>query len=596
MKKNKIYNNLLLSGCLLLLGGLTSCNDFLTVHPTNQITEEEYWQDKNDLENAVSGCYKQELNLIAKMIIWGEARSDNFDLSTEDYTDMRNYMNANLLYDNSIVNWDAFYTGIGYCNNVLKHGPDVVNRDLSFSEEDWKPIEAEMKALRALNYFYLVRSFRDIPFNFDACSTDEEALAQKKPQLSAEVVLDTLINDLDSVKDNGMLQYGSTVFDKGRFTKWSIYTLLADIYLWRAAKNASPDSVAKYPDRTGDGYASQSARDYAKVIEYCDVVINHYLDEYNKNHTGFGQIQEEDETNPYHLNKIDIRNTTTDVLDDVYDALFSQTNSDEGIFELQFDGTRNTNGVLSSYNSGAGLFTATSSSAYTGRFVGSSVCQNVGDDLDNTSALFAKTDTRRWQSMVYTEAGQRVYPIGKYVYESLVHRDLEDNTEGADITKKSVMGNANWIVYRISDVLLMKAEALNYLYDDQEHRQQALDLVSTILYRANPTVTDENKKLSIGNYNTRDNMGALIMRERRREFFAEGKRWYDLVRMAEREASTTNMLSLLLTKYSSNSSAIKAKTSTLSSLYNPIYKAEMDVNPYLVQNPAWKKDETITRN
>lgn len=596
MKKNKIYNNLLLSGCLLLLGGLTSCNDFLTVHPTNQITEEEFFQDKNDLQNAVAGCYRQEIDLVGKMIIWGEARSDNFDLSTEDYTNMRNYMNANLLEDNSIVSWDGFYTAIGYCNNVLKHGPDVVNRDLSFSEEDWKPIEAEMKALRALNYFYLVRSFRDVPFNFDACSTDKEALAMKIPQSPAQVVLDTLINDLDSVKDNGMLQYGNTLYDKGRFTKWSIYTLLADLYLWRASKNASPDSVAKYPDRSGDGYASQSARDYAKVIEYCDVVINHYLEEYDKAHTGFGQIQEEDETNPYHLNKIDIRNSTTDVMDDVYQTLFSATNSDEGIFELQFDADKNQNSALYSYNGGVGLYTTSNTNTYTGRFVGSAACQSVGDDLDNTSALYAKTDTRRWESLVYTEAGQRVFPIGKYVYESLVHDNLEDNTEGATNTKKTVLGSANWIIYRLSDVLLMKAEALNYLYDDQAHRQQALDLVSTILYRSNPTVTDENKKLSITSYDTRDNMGALILRERRREFFAEGKRWYDLVRMAEREGSTTNMLSLLLTKYSSNSSAIKAKTSTLSSLYNPIYKSEMDVNPYLVQNPAWKKDETISRN
>ena len=78
--------------------------------------------------------------------------------------------------------------------------------------------------------------------------------------------------------------------------------------------------------------------------------------------------------------------------------------------------------------------------------------------------------------------------------------------------------------------------------------------------------------------------------------FAEGKRWFDLVRMAEREGSTTNMLSLLLTKYSSNSSAIKAKTSSLNSLYNPVYKDEIKVNTYLYQNPVWDKAETITRN
>lgn len=597
MKRNKLYKSLLFSGCALLMGGLSSCDDFLTVHPSNQIIEEEFWQDKSDLQSAVAGCYRQMLStdIISRMIYWGEARSDNFDLLTESWDEMKNYMNANLLASNSISKWASFYTAIGYCNNVLKHGPNVVNLDASFSEEDWKPIQAEMKALRALNYFYLVRAFRDVPLTMESISTDKEALAQKKRQSSAQEVLTAIINDLDSVKNDGMRNYETTTYNKGRFSRWSIHTLLADMYLWRASKNASADSVAKYPDNTGEGYASQSARDYAKVIEYCDVVLNHYLEEYKKNNTGVGMTQEnEDKDNPYHLITLNNSGSSKDVSDEIYNNIFVDGNSREGIFELQFDGSKNVNSVLYNRSGSVGLYTAVS--AQSGNFQASSPCQSVSDDIDPSSGLYSKTDIRRWESMVWTESGQKVYPIGKYASGSVFHKDLEDNSTGATITKLSVQGSCNWIVYRLSDVLLMKAEALNYLYDDEEHRQEAFNLIAPILYRSNPSVTDEKNKLSFSEYNTRSSLGDLILRERRREFFGEGKRWFDLVRLSEREGSTTTMLSSLLTKYSSNSSAIKAKTSSLNSLYNPVHEDELKVNTYLYQNPAWDKAETITRN
>ena len=86
------------------------------------------------------------------------------------------------------------------------------------------------------------------------------------------------------------------------------------------------------------------------------------------------------------------------------------------------------------------------------------------------------------------------------------------------------------------------------------------------------------------------------MRERQREFFAEGKRWFDLVRMALRDNSTQKMLNLLTAKYATNASAIKAKLATLNSLFSPVLKDEIKVNPALVQNPAWVVDETIERH
>ena len=590
MKKINIYKTLLVSACAFITLGTTSCDDFLTIYPSNEITEEQFWEDRTDLESGIRGCWKQFISqdIMERMVVWGECRSDNFDLRTESWDDMKDLMNANLLETNSLFNWSAFYKTINFCNKVLQYGPLVVERDKSFTSEDWKPVEAEMKALRALNYFYLVRTFREIPFEFKPIGSEHDVKEHSGRQFMAEVVLDSIINDVEAVKDNGMRQYTNELDNKGRFTRESIYTLLADMYLWRAAKNASPDSVAKY--------GSKSQDDYQKVIEYCDAVLDMYMERYDRDNPMGGGTSSENNENPYHLIRMNANGGTQDVVDDVYDEIFVQKNSRESILELQFDGSTNSNTCLYNYRDNNGLYRHRDNN--TGLLQASAPCQTVTRNIDNTSGLFSQSDIRRWQSLVYTEAGQRVYNIGKYTYQSITHDNLEDNSEGTENTFISTGSfNSNWIIYRLSDVLLMKAEAITRLdAPTTEQLQDAFNCVTMILYRSNPSVTTDRDKLSFTDYQEPSQLFDLVMRERRREFFGEGKRWFDLVRMAEHDGTTTNMLTLLLTKYATNTNAVRAKLASMNSLYSPVYENELKVNPNLHQNPAWEKEETIERN
>lgn len=591
MKKINIYKTLLVSACAFITLGTTSCDDFLTIYPSNEITEEQFWEDRTDLESGIRGCWKQFISqdIMERMVVWGECRSDNFDLMTESWDDMKDLMNANLLETNSLFSWSAFYKTINFCNKVLQYSPLVVERDKSFTSEDLKPVEAEMKALRALNYFYLVRTFREIPFEFNPIGSEHDVKEHSGRQFMAEVVLDSIINDVEAVKDNGMRQYTNELDNKGRFTRESIYTLLADMYLWRAAKNASPDSVAKY--------GSKSQDDYQKVIEYCDAVLDMYMERYDRDNPMGGGTSSENNENPYHLIRMNANGGTQDVVDDVYDEIFVQKNSRESILELQFDGSTNSNTCLYNYrDNNNGLYRHRDNN--TGLLQASAPCQTVTRNIDNTSGLFSQSDIRRWQSLVYTEAGQRVYSIGKYTYQSITHDNLEDNSEGTENTFISTGSfNSNWIIYRLSDVLLMKAEAITRLdAPTTEQLQDAFNCVTMILYRSNPSVTTDRDKLSFTDYQEPSQLFDLVMRERRREFFGEGKRWFDLVRMAEHDGTTTNMLTLLLTKYATNTNAVRAKLASMNSLYSPVYENELKVNPNLHQNPAWEKEETIERN
>ncbi|MDR1756648.1 MAG: RagB/SusD family nutrient uptake outer membrane protein, partial [Culturomica sp.] len=94
---------------------------------------------------------------------------------------------------------------------------------------------------------------------------------------------------------------------------------------------------------------------------------------------------------------------------------------------------------------------------------------------------------------------------------------------GSVMTARSY-GNANWIFYRVSDLLLMKAEALAMM----QRYQESVDIVNKIRKRAGYLVdlsATNSELLAL----------ELVMQERRRELLMEGKRWFDVVRMAKKK-------------------------------------------------------------
>lgn len=150
--------------------------------------------------------------------------------------------------------------------------------------------------------------------------------------------------------------------------------------------------------------------------------------------------------------------------------------------------------------------------------------------------------------------------------------------------------------------MLMKAEAISQLYSDEEHLKEAFLLCRHIFRRSNPyayatnNMTAKNDSLVFDNFNTQSNLETLIMTERQREFFGEGKRWFDLVRYAQRKGSTADMLKKFLgRKYSENRGAIFAKLSTINSLFSPVYDKQLKANPLLHQNNAWINNESSSK-
>lgn len=266
---------------------LTSCNDWLYLEPEDGVIRQDFWQTKEDVNAAVIGTYCSLLGntesgyyAIPELVFtWGEIRGDMVGLGSRSRSEYTYIKSGDILPSSRIFRWNAFYRTINNCNTILEFSGDVLDLDASFTEEQLLGYQSEAYALRAMMYFYLYRSFGDVPMKLSATTHDgEEFTLQKVPK---EQVLDQIIKDLLFAYDHVVYTHGDAITDKGRITKFTVAAMLADAYMWK--------------------------EDYETAVFYCDIIIN---------------------SGKYAL-----------VLNDQswFTNLYVEGNSVEGIFEIQFD-------------------------------------------------------------------------------------------------------------------------------------------------------------------------------------------------------------------------------------------------------------------
>lgn len=233
--KKLIYNTCL----LLILVALASCNKFLDLSPQDGITRQEFWKTKEDVKAAVFGAYgsllasppnRSDKALTEYVFLWGELRADMIAKTTYSTEDERNAMDMNILSTNSITSWATFYRTINYCNTVLDFSPGAKKLDPTFSNAEFNQYNGEMLTLRSLMYFYLLRTFGDVPLKLTSTSkdTDIKELGKTKQQ----DILNQLVSDLKKAQSYLPTTYGTDQMDKGRITRYAADALLADVYLW----------------------------------------------------------------------------------------------------------------------------------------------------------------------------------------------------------------------------------------------------------------------------------------------------------------------------------------------------------------------------
>ena len=216
--------------------------------------------------------------------------------------------------------------------------------------------------------------------------------------------------------------------------------------------------------------------------------------------------------------------------------------------------------------------------------------QMRANDLISTTQLFSKSDVRQFDAFYYN-SGLASFPIKKYVgyrNEQKVENVYESDYINIDA------GESNWVIYRLPDVWLMKAEALVEL---NKNLEEAFSLVMRTYDRANATAGAGS--VSFSDYSSQSAMRNLVFDERQREFMFEGKRYWDIMRRINRDRSQfANIVNTYLTpKYVTlDQSTVKAKLSELDGMYMPIKDTELKANLLLEQNKFYKVSSDINKN
>ena len=576
----------------LALTTLGSCNDFLTIYPTDRIVGDDFWKTKKDVDQMVDGCYLSMLDysIMERAIMWGAYRSDEL-LKLADHNDntLDNISAVNLLPTNRYNSWSAFYKVINNCNIVLNHAPEVMVEDPEFTEGDYQVVRAQMLALRSLCYFYLVRAFRDVPYTTH--SYEDDSQVELLEQLPPETVLQ---NCLDDLQEAGRYIMKSGAYGRNDWRNWgymtrdAVHALMADIYLWRAAM-------------------THSQADYQQAIVMTDSVINS-KDAYYKR---YQEIEITDmEEDRYHLE---------DGLSAFY-YIFNtnQGNSHESILEWQYNGRNNSNQALENYYYQSG---DKNNYRSTGILMASPMFNTVAKNANTIDALklyLSTNDYRFWNN---------VYEANNEEAEQLAIRKMVE-TDDVIIDVASVTGprksndrnfeefRQNWIVYRLTDVMLMQAEALVETAandSDEVALRKAFNLVQAVNKRSmKKNATDT---LKYENFKSKEDMELLVLNERERELCFEGKRYFDLMRFGYRHMEGVNirqrladtdawpelyapMLKLIVRKYGGGGEgdAVIYKMKSEPYLYWPIEESEIKVNNLLKQNPVFKQEKSISKN
>lgn len=553
---------------VLALAPLASCSDFLDLKPQNEITLDKFWNEKSDVDNVVTGCYSsmQSYDFVGRMMCWGEFRSDNLigGTNVDNVTSLANIFKENINASNDYTSWDAFYNVINTCNTVLHYAPIVASKDPNYTSSLLNATRAEVSALRDLCYFYLIRTFRDVPYYTTPYLDDTQDM--KLPASKFDAVLDSLIENLESVQAYAVKTYPENKkhYQHGRITQDVIHAMLCDMYLWK--------------------------QDYANAVRYADMVINAKLDEYKKKqNSGSGSSSVLDPLQdgyPLTPDKI------SSGYGNAYDELFGDGDANESIFELMYDDDNNmlSNTAVSKYYGNATTLPGLVKPA-----------DNIASDmtLDNPKVFLSKNDARYWESI--KSAGSNQYAVAKYVYEYIVVNTANDgNSAVYSNPHPESHCPANWIIYRLTDVMLMKAEALVQMVDSTSESpeakasrdsllKEAFSIVKAVNNRYN-TASNKNT-LKYDDYSSKALMENLVMDERERELMFEGKRWFDLVRRSRRDGNTDYLVSKVMQKSSTYASTIQSKLSRMDAIYWPYNKEELKVNPNLKQNPAFSSGE-----
>ncbi len=411
---------------------MTSCDKFLDRAPLGQVGQDEYFNSETNANSALMGMYRSMMNSYSygqSTIIVPEFSARHVRHAAE-YPEYENFAEHDVQTINPWTSnmWKALYTTINAANQIIEEVPNMTSAMIT--EEKKNIFIGEAKFIRAFNYFFLVRAFGRVPLKMTYTRENSELDIK---QSEKEEIYTQIIKDL--IEAAALLPIENTYTGdagRGRASHWAAKALLAKVYLYQAA----------------------FTNDYEKAAQLAQEVIS---------------------SGKYKL--------AAD-----YPSIWTTQNSEEAIFEIQFD-DQATNPLAAVSNDNATvLFLAKDSTL-----------------LD----LYREGDQRK--TFTVKKGSKNNYFMGKFPNFS--------------------PASQNVTAIRLAEIYLIHAEAKARV--DNAISQTAYNALQKIQERAGYTIP-------ISDYANLEAFITAVQEEKERELLFEGETWFDYCRTK-----------LALSKYSS---------------------------------------------
>lgn len=178
----------------------SACERNLDLRPKMQVPAEEALSNKENVYAALVGCYdglQLQHYYGRNLIIAGDLASDN---TVADGTKIEYYdLDKNSLLANNILVegiWADIYQAVNRANYMLYKIEDVT----FLSDNEKKDYQGQLRFLRALHYYNLVRLYGGVPLKL--LPTLSDSPGNFLPRSSVEVVYAQIIADLDFARIN----------------------------------------------------------------------------------------------------------------------------------------------------------------------------------------------------------------------------------------------------------------------------------------------------------------------------------------------------------------------------------------------------------
>lgn len=419
---------------------ITACSeDFLEKTPLDSLTSGNFYENKDQLDQAVVGIYQvlRDTKGFRYPFAMNEMRSDNthFEFNTTnrgkgyiELEDADEFLDASISGLISTV-YNQNYVGIARANSVLEH---VSEMDLS--QQDVDLITGQAKFLRALFYFDLVRYFGGVPLYLNPVTGTDDAYL---PRSSVDDVYNVILADLEySINKLPVPNFPQD----GRATQSSARMLLAEVYLTQ-----KKFSLAENELRSITQMGHSLLPDYASVFNLSNKNSIESIFEVQYQQGNQGQ-----QSNWYWYLPLseDLSPIT---------GISSRSEGDNGGYNMP------TGDLIDSYEPNDTRLEASIGIAEGTGAIGDLVIEAVKSPVGYT-----------------TPPGKRYYAfIKKYVHPHSLQYNTDDN----------------FPIYRYSDVLLSLAEALN----EQSKSLEALTYLNLVRTRAGLSPSTETDQTLLRN-------------------------------------------------------------------------------------------------